>query len=486
MEPAGAMTGTEESSNRNKKKRSYATVVLIIVTSAVLLINYVETMVLPGIPDIQKELNTTAALASWITSAFLIVGATVSPLFGKLGDVYGKKKIFLVVMGFYVVGVGLAGLSNSIYMLLFARAIQGIGFAVLPLAIAMVTDVFPKERVATAQGIISGTVAIGTTLGLVVGAYVVQDLGWHYSFYTALVLSIILLIVVFVFLKKDTPGERAPIDYAGTAILMAGMTLVLIYLTEGPHLGWTSVENLSFLIPGLILSVYFFIFERKRPNPLIHLNLLRIRNVLISNLVGIFSGITMFLAFFAVVYYAELPVSAGGLGLDDISTGLALAPATVVMMVVGPLIGRIMPRVGPKPIMLVGSLIMIVGFSMFTVQRGTTLDLTIDAAVSFVGMIMVMIPMVNMISIALPKDSITVGLGMNSMLRNLGGAIGPVLATTIMSTYVIIYGPTTVPSAQAFDIIFEVGIVFVVIMLVLSFAIKNYTFKNGSGKGKGP
>ncbi len=466
---------------------NYASLVLITVTAAVLLINYVETMVIPGVPDIQKELGTTENVASWITSAFLIVGAAVAPLFGKLGDIYGKKRMFLIVLGFYIAGVGLASLANSIYTLLIARAIQGVGFAVLPLAIALVTDVFSKGRVAFAQGVISGTVAIGTTLGLVLGAYVVEDFGWHYAFYTAFALSIMLFLLVARLLKKDEPGVRQKMDYAGTVMLMGGITLVLIYITEGPTRGWTSYDNLAFLVPGIILVVLFFIYENRRINPLIQLGLLRIRNVLIANLVGIASGVSMFLAFFAVVYYAQQPVQYGGLGLDIIATGLTLAPATVVMMVVGPFIGRMMPRVGPKPIIITGALIVIVGFGLFIVNRSTTLDLTLDAIVGFAGMIAIVIPMVNMISISLPSDSTTVGLGLNSMLRNLGGAIGPVLATTIMTTYTVslvtnvggqpmVVG--TLPSSAAFDLIFETGIVIMVLILLMGLAIKNYVFRD--------
>lgn len=464
------------------KRMSYATVVLLVSTMSVLLINYVETMILPGIPDIQVELNTSAALASWITSAFLVVGAAVAPLFGKLGDVYGKKKMFLIVLGFYIVGVFLAGLSQNIYTLLAARAIQGIGFATLPLAIAMVTDVFPKGKVASAQGVISATVAIGTTLGLVIGAYVVQTLGWHYAFYTALILSILLFIAAAIVLRKDTPGCKSKMDYAGTAILMAGITLLLIYITEGPSRGWLSLDNLAFLIPGAILFVYFFIFENKKPSPLIEMKLLRIRNVLIANLVGIISGAAMFLAFFGIVYYAQQDVPYG-LGLDDISTGLALAPASIVMMIAGPLVGRMLPKKGPKPVIVIGSVVMIVGFLMFMMMRASVVEITIDAAVEFIGVVMVMIPMVNMISTALPCESMTVGLGVNSMLRNLGGAIGPVLATTMMSTWFIIVlqppQPKVYATATAFDAIFAAGIVLSIVTLVISFAIRNYVFEDG-------
>jgi len=472
-------------SNRKKAGLSYPTLVLAMVIASVLLVNYVETMVIPGVVVIQKYFSTTETIASWITSSFLIVGAAVAPLFGRLGDVYGKRKMFLVVLGFYVVGVGISGFSDSIYTLLFARAIQGVGFAVLPLGIAMVTDVYPKHRVATAQGVISGMVAIGTILGLVVGAYIVQDLGWQYAFHTAFILSIVLIIVVAMVLKKDTLGQKAKMDYAGTALLMAGITLVLMYLTEGPSLGWTTLENFAFLIPGLILIIFFFVFENGRKNPLIELKLLRIRNVFLANMVGIVSGIVMFLAFFAVVYYAQLPAPYG-LGLDTISTGLALAPAALVMMAVGPIVGRIMPKVGPKPVILFGSVVIMVGFCMFILNRSTSLDLTIDSAVSFIGVIALIIPIVNMITVSIPQDSTSVGLGMNSMLRNLGGAIGPVLATTIMTSFTVavianmggqpmVVG--TLPSSTAFDTIFEVGVVLMMAVFIMGLFINNYVFE---------
>jgi len=464
----------------------YAVRVLLTVTAVSLLINYVETMVIPGIPNIQKDLATTQTVASWITSAFLIVGAAVSPLFGKLGDIYGKKKILLVVLLFYMAGVGLAGFSSTIYMLVAARAVQGVGFAIVPLGLAIVTDIFPKEQVATAQGIISGTFAIGAAAGLVIGSYVVQDLGWQWAFHTAFLLSILLFFLVIVMLKKDAPGVKSKVDLTGATILMAGIVLVLVYLTEAPNLGWLSYENIAILVPGLILTSYFFVLENKCVNPLIQLSLLRIRNVLVANLVGIMSSMSLFLVFFAVIYYASFPPPYG-LNLTIIETGLTLAPATLVMLVVGPVIGRLVTRIGPKPILALGASISIVGLLLFIFHRGTTIDLTTDVAVALVGVVSLIIPIVNMISVSVPKESTAVGLGMNTMLRNLGGAIGPVLATTIMSTYVdqlietvkgqsIVAG--TFANSTAFNTIFTIGIALMLVTMALSLTIKNYTFKN--------
>jgi MFS family permease len=468
----------------------YPIKVLLTITGVALLLNYVETMVIPGIPVIQTYFATSKTLASWITSAFLIVGAAVAPLLGKLGDTYGKKRICLVVLLFYIAGVGLAGFSRNIYMLILCRAIQGIGFAIIPLGLAIITDVFPREKVATAQGVISGTFAIGAAAGLVIGAYVVQDFGWQWAFHTAFILSIILFFFVVLILKKDTLGTKSKLDYPGAAILMSGIVLVLVYLTEAPTLGWLALENIAFLIPGLILTFYFFVFENKRTFPLLQLNLLKIRNILVANIVGIISGLGMFLIFFAIIYYARQPPPYG-LGLDTITTGLTLAPATLIMLVVGPFIGRLITRIGPKPILIIGTSISVIGLLLFIFYRATKIQLTIDVAVSLIGVVSMIIPIVNMIAISLPKENTAVGLGMNTMLRNLGGAIGPVLSTTIMSTYTVtILNPFThlpiavLASATAFNTIGIIAIFLVITVIALSLTIKNYTFYKKSEEEK--
>jgi len=258
-------------------------------------------------------------------------------------------------------------------------------------------------------------------------------------------------------------------------------------------LGWLSLENIALLVPGIVLTVGFFAFENKQTSPLIHLSLLKIRNVLVANIVGILSSMSMFLVFFAVIYYAQYPKIIGpfGLGLSIIDTGLTLAPATLVMLIVGPLMGRLLTRIGPKPIIALGGTISILGLLLFIFLRGTTTELTIDVAVALVGVVSLIIPIVNMVSVSTPKENTAVSLGMNTMLRNLGGAVGPVLATTIISTYYAKVGPPILPTVMtfgdktAFNTIFAIGIGLMIVTIALSLTIKNYTFAKNSKNSPG-
>jgi MFS family permease len=459
---------------------------LLCMTGVALLLNYVETMILPGLLTIQNYFGVTnSSLIAWVTSAFLIVGSAVSPLFGKLGDSYGKKKMFLIALVFYTAGVGLAGFSPTIYFLIAARAIQGIGFAIVPLALAIIAETFPKERIATAQGLISATFAIGAAGGLVIGAYIVKDFGWQWAFHSAFILSLVLFAVVAKGLPSGSPGTRRRVDFSTLVLLMAGVSLVLLYLTEGPYDGWYSTYDLAYLTAGLLLTVGFFVAEARRENPMIQLALLKIRNVFVANMVGIISGIAMFMLFFAVIYYTELPAPSG-LGLDSISAGLTVAPGTVLMLVAGPALGRLVTKAGPKPAMVLGALIAIAGFLLFIFNRGTTTDVTIDSAIALVGAVSVIIPIVNMITVSLPDETVATGLGLNTMLRNIGGAIGPVVATTIMNTYstTIPVPPYSVPKPVAYDYLFYGAVAAMLLIIVFALVAKNYTFGRKQNNGQ--
>ncbi len=475
------------------KDKSYPIRALVTLVASILLVTYVEIMVLPAIPLIQKDLSTTATIAAWITTVVMLVGAVACPLIGKLADVYGKKNMVVVTIFIYTVGVSLAGFSTSIYVLLFTRAIQGVGLAMIPLSLSLTTDIFPKEQLAAAQGAVAGSAAISTALGLILGAFIMQNLGWQDAFRTAAVVSVLLLVAVIVVLKRDTVSRvKSKIDYIGAILLSSGLALSLVYLTEGSTLGWGSLEELLFIIPGIALILLFFVFESKVSVPLIQLKLLRIRNVLIANLVTIVTGMSNFLLFFAVIYYAELP-KPFGLGVNVQTTGLILAPAAVMMLIVGLLAGRLMAKVGPKPIVIGGSSVSILSFILFMVNRGSSIAVSIDIMVAFAGLIATFVPLINMISVSLPRDNVTVGQGLNTMLQQTGSSIAPVVTTSILAAYTqpligIINGHAIVlgalPSATAFNIVFSVGIVLGAISLVLALTIKNYAFKRENDQTK--
>ncbi|TRM75780.1 MFS transporter [Sulfolobus sp. E5] len=460
--------------------RTLATLSLMLIV-----VNYVETMVIPALPKIEDQFSVSATTVAWITSAYLIVGAVASPIFGKLGDRYGKKRIYLLAIGFYSLAVLLAGFSTNIYMLIFARALQGLGFAVFPIAIAIITDLFPKERVAWAQGILSATLALGPALGLLIGSYIVEDLGWPYAFHSAFVLSLILLFLSMKFVEDIPSKTKERIDYLGATFLMISVVSFLVYLTDGPNSGWLSFSQIVLLIISIISLGAFIGVERKAIEPLMKLDLFRIRNIMVANVAGLISGIAMFLMFIGLTYYAQLPTPYG-LGLSIIGAGLLMAPVALTMMVVGPIVGRLINNVGPKPLLILGSLIGVIGFILLNTFNSTDDQVLMDTVVASVGVISIVIPLVNMVAVSLPEEQRGVGIGMNTLIRTIGSSIGPVIATVFMDTYTawivdIVNNQfipiASVPSFTAFHWIYITGMVLMILNLIVSLATRNYVIK---------
>ncbi len=307
------------------------------------------------------------------------------------------------------------------------------------------------------------------------------------------------MIVFFIslkYLKETDIKSRESVDYVGAALLGGGgVASVLVYMTQGPNSGWASAPQLALLLLGLSLVTAFVFVERRKAEPLIKLDLFRIRNVMVSNLAGLISGIGMFLIFIAITYYAQLPAPYG-LGLSIIQTGLLMSPVALTMALVGPFVGRIVAKSGPKPVLMAGSLIGALGFYLMMVNRGgSSLALVEDTVVaSLGGLIFIIVPLVNMVAVSVPEDARGIGIGMNTLIRTLGSSTGPVISTVIMDSYETVYftlfngniiPPIAVlPSSTAFNYIFMTGMIMMGLTFLVALWTKNYKVSALAGAGE--
>ena len=191
----------------------YAWKVLAVLSLVATMVMYAETMLIPAIPDLIKDFRTSYSMSSWILTAYLVSGAVMTPIAGKLSDIYGKKKILLIIMAIYTIGVSTAGFANNIYFMLVARAIQGIGMSMFPIAFSIVRDQFPREKMSIGQGVITSMFASGAVIGLSVGGTIIQHFGWQATFFTIIPISISLLIVIwrFINVNQNDYVEQQPI-----------------------------------------------------------------------------------------------------------------------------------------------------------------------------------------------------------------------------------------------------------------------------------
>jgi MFS family permease len=479
----------------------YAWRVLLILAGMAIMVTYVETMVLPAFGNFESFFRVTdASTIAWILSAYLLVGVVVTPIFGKLGDIYGKKKILLVAMGVYAIAVSIAGFTpnigaafglsrpNQIYVLIGVRAIQGVGMAMFPLGFAMLPEIFPPAKVGTSQGILSGMFATGAAAGLVGGGWIAQTYGWQLTYHTVIPVAIVVFVLAVVYIRESKIRLARKIDLPGVTSLGLGLTFLMLGITEGAYWGWGNFSAVhygalpwgtpEFFVLALVAFAVFLWWEPRAPSPVISFASLKERNIWVSNVNGVLVGMTMFLLFTVLIILGEYPTP--GFDLKELNAALLFIPAVLGMMVGGPILGRAISRYGPKPVMIVGFFLIFLGALGLVAYNRATIDIALLAIPIMVGNVGVLISMSNIIVLSVDPKTMGVQTGMNQTFRNLGSAIGPVLVTSILASYAFTiltpFGPFVNYHIGGYVAVFVTTAVIGLVGGVLSFALRNYRF----------
>ncbi len=369
-----------------------------------LLIIYVETMIVPAIPIFITFFHSTYSNVSWILTAYIISGTVSAAIFGKVADIVGKKKVFLILGIIYTIAISFGGFTRTLDELIAVRAAQGLGFGMIPIAFAIINDVVPREKLALAQGIMSATFAIGSGIGLVLGSYITETLGWQWDFHTAIPVAVILLILVFIFIRENTVTGKQKIDFAGVAMLGGGLVALIFALSEGQHYGWYSYLIIELFITALVLFTVFAYFESHYKYAFINMKLLKKRNIFLSNIVGLFAMAAMYFLFFTVPTLLQDPAPSG-FGKTVFDSGLILFPATVMNMVFAPVAARVIRKRGPRLSILMGLTVDIIGFGLLYLYRATIPEILLDTIFVGAGISMMLVGIINVLLTSTPREN---------------------------------------------------------------------------------
>ncbi|MGQ9588074.1 MAG: MFS transporter [Thermoplasmata archaeon] len=471
-------------SNGNGKRINHSTLVLLVLASIAITVMYVESMAFPSLPKVMEDFGLTPAdyaLASWVITIYLIVGAVAIPVFGKLGDIYGKKKMLLITMSIYTVAVTLTGFSksisefilgdspNGIYIMIGFRAIQGLAMCMFPLAFSLIRDEFPRDKIAIAQGVISAMFGVGTAVGFVLGGWVTDKLGWDWTYHT--VIPFVLLSTVIVGLKvRESPVRlKAKIDYIGAGLLAITLTSFLVAVTETRNRGWEDSFVVSLLVVSVASVLTFAYWQTRAKEPLVRPALMKERNIALTNIIGFIIGFALFTANQTIAALAGF-----NFGLDAIHIGLLMLPMSVITLVLGPTVGFIVRRFGPKWPMAVGILFSIAGYMVLYQYHASQLQVMLGVSVMGSGGSFAMVGSINMVIISTPKLETGISTAMNMIVRTSGSVVGPALAAVIISNYShFVPGVGVVPEDSAYRLVFLMSSVVMGVGVIVSLLLTN-------------
>jgi EmrB/QacA subfamily drug resistance transporter len=400
-----------------------------------------QSMVLPALPAIQRDLHTSQTAVAWVLTAYLLSASIATPILGRLGDMFGKKKLLVLVFVALSLGSVIAAVTTSIAVLIFARVIQGLAGAVFPLAFGIIRDEFPTERVAGAIGMISALLGIGSGIGIVIAGPVADNLSYHWLFWIPLVLAVAATLAAIFFIPESPNRTPGKVNFAAAALLAGWLVALLLGFSQAGSWGWTATGTLGLFGASVVLFTLWVLVESRSDNPLIDLRMMRIPAVMWANVVGLLLGVGMYATYVVLPPFLQTPAGSGyGFGASVTQSGFFMLPSALGMLVVGLMIGRVTARFGSKRPLILGSIVAGVPFlvlSMFDSERWL---FYVAIAVMGLGIGLAFSTMSNLVMQAVPPEQTGVATGMNANIRTIGGSIGSQIAASIIAAGVVANG----------------------------------------------
>jgi EmrB/QacA subfamily drug resistance transporter len=429
---------------------TFAALALSAATFAVL-----QSLVAPALPEIQRDLHASATSVTWVLTAYLLSASILTPIVGRLGDMFGKERTLIYSLGILGAGTLLAALASDINVLIVARVIQGGGGAIFPLSFGIIRDEFPRERVATGIALISAILGIGAGLGIVLAGPIVEALSYHWLFWFPFFLVVVATIATVFFVPESPIKAPGHVNWAGAALLSGWLVCLLVGISEGSSWGWGDARILGLFAAAAALLVLWIRNEQRAAEPLVDMAMMRIRGVWTVNAAAFLVGAGMYSSFVLIPLFTETPRSAGyGFDASVTGAGLFLLPSTVAMLVVSPLAGRLANRVGSRVPLLLGSLSTCLAFVFLAVAHSRPWDFYVGTALLGIGIGLAFASLANLIVEAVPPEQTGVATGMNTVMRTVGGSVGSQIAASVIAATVVGHA---LPTEHGFTIAFIVA-----------------------------
>jgi len=369
---------------------------------------------------------------SWVFSAYLVTSTVTVPVWGKLSDLYGRRLLYQVGIGVFLLGTLLSGLSGTMTQLIVFRAIQGLGAgALVPLGMTIIGDTFTLEERAKMQAYFSGVWGLSSIIGPIVGGFITDQISWRWVFFVNLPIGVVAALIIGFALREPKTHTRPKIDYAGAILLMVAISLLMLAMVEGGSGGLINSENILIFLASAVLLVIFVFVEKRAADPIIPFDLFKNKTIAIAIPAGFLGGVAMFGAISFIPLFAQ-----GSLGFTATAAGSLLTPlmlSWVSMSIIG---GRLMLKIGYRLLTIVGYSALTFGFVLLAMfDRDTNrVFLYLDLVIIGIGLGSSMLTLLIAVQQAVEKSKLGVATSLNQFSRSIGGAVGVAVMGAVLTS----------------------------------------------------
>jgi MFS family permease len=449
--------------------------IIAVLALAGLCASFMYTLVVPIQAKLPVLLDASREDTAWVVTATLLVAAVITPIAGRLGDMYGKRRIVIALLACLILGSVIAGLSTNIVGVIVGRALQGAVTGVVPLGISILRDVVHRDRLGTSVALISATMGVGGALGLPISALVTERTDWHVLFWVAAGLGAIVLTLVVWIVPVSVLRTPGRFDYIGALGLATGLTGILLAVSRGNEWGWTSTPTLGCGIGGVVVLLVWGWYQLRTTDPLLDLRVAARRPVLLTNLASIGMGFALFGSNITFPQLLELPVGSGaGLGLSLIGAALVVMPAGLVMMLISPLAGRLERTVGPRALLTGGAVALVIAYTFVYFFSDEVWHILLANVLVGVGIGLGFAGMPMLIMRAVPANETGASNGLNALFRSVGTSTAAAVLGAVLAAMSQPYEGVPVPTSAAFQTSFLLAGAAAVVALILSLLIPRH------------
>lgn len=436
-------------------KRPQATVAVLAFCGIV--VSVMHTVIMPLVPRLPGIFGASPADTIWAVTVTLLAVAVATPSVGRLGDMFGKRRMLLMSLMILIAGSALAATSSSLEQLIVARALQGMATGVIPLGISIMRDALPPERLGPATAVMSASLGVGGALGLPAAAFLAEQADWRVLFWVAAGLGAVAVALVALVLSRS-PVSGGRFDVVGALGLSAALTCLLLGISQGAEWGWGSGRTLSLFGGALCLLGVWVPFELRHRYPLVDLRTLARRQVLLTNLASVAFGFAMFSMFLVIPQVLQLPDGGEfGFGQSMLVVGLIMAPSGLVMLATAPVSARVTRARGAKTTLMFAAVIVAVGYLLGAFLLNEIWQIVLMSTLVGAGIGLGYGAMPTLIMRAVDVTETAAANGLNMLMRAVGSAISSAVAGVVLAQMSVSTGGASLPTPTGFQVVLVIG-----------------------------